>query len=86
MPDLSEIDDFINNASDQAAAWYSIVTDKPVVVPSATIQAQQNVVNQQPIAGVVNTPIGSYIGGSPFTIDLLVLAVAAVAVFVLIQK
>jgi hypothetical protein len=39
------VDDYINSVSDQLAAWYSIVSGKPVVVPSAQILAQQNLAN-----------------------------------------
>jgi len=77
---LSAIDDFVNDLSDQAASWYSIVADKPVVVPSANIAAQQQVVAQQPSIGVVSTPIGSYLSSSTL---VLVAAIAVVAIVVL---
>lgn len=81
---LDAIDNFINDASDQAAAWYSIIKQQPVVLPSAQIATQTALANQIPVASVVTTPLGSYIG-TDNGISLVVLAVAAVAVVWLLQ-
>lgn len=75
---LDAIDNFINDTSDQAAAWYAIVTNRPVVVPSAQITAQTNLATQAP-AATLNAPlVGSYVSNN--AISLIVLLAAAVAV------
>jgi hypothetical protein len=89
MWDANTIDDFVNNSSDQAAAWYSIITKQPVAIPSAEITAQTNVANLVPVAGQVTTPIGGYVGTGPGGVlgggfgvsgsGLLLLAAVAVA-------
>lgn len=84
MATLQEIDDFIYDASDQAAAWYSIVTDKPVVLPSANISSQDAIAASIPVATSVQTPIGSYIGVAGGN-GLFVL-VAAIVVVVLVMR
>lgn len=75
---LDALDNFINDASDQAAAWYSIVKREPVVLPSTQIAvqgAQASQVAAQPSIGVVSTPLGTSID-----ISTLVLLVGAVIV------
>lgn len=76
MPDLNTIDAFMNDVSDQAAAWYSIVTQQPVTVPSAQI-AGQNYLAQPPImnlAPVINSPGG------------LILGIAAIVLIVMLVR
>lgn len=80
---LDAIDNFIGDTSDQLAAWFSIVKDRPVVLPSAQIATQTTLANQIPIASVVNTPLGSYVGTDPMM--WLLLAGVAVGVFLLLK-
>jgi hypothetical protein len=82
---LDALDNFINDASDQAAAWYSIVSDQPVVVPSAQIQNQQTLATQ-PGTRVADVQGGgmallpaSLAGISPLALGALVTAGAVVA-------
>jgi hypothetical protein len=61
MADLEAIDDFMNDASLQAAAWYSILTQRPAVVPgttpqTVTLQQQAGLLPPAPLATVLTSP------------------------------
>jgi len=80
VADLDQIDSFISDISAQAAAWFSVFTNRPAVVPSTApellrLQTQTGVI--QPIA-TAPTPIVS--GGSDLSSILLLLGVVVVAV------
>lgn len=81
MPDLNQIDQFMNDASDQAAAWYSILTKQPAQIPSATIVAQQAAAVTPP-ASVISYPGGIVSVGGTGGTWLLLAGAALVALLI----
>jgi len=84
VADLQQIDSFLNDLSSQAAAWYSIVTNRPAVVPGST----PAFVDLQASAGVTPPPAPLpllSVVQSPDVLPLLLL-VAGVVVLALLLK
>jgi hypothetical protein len=84
MADLQTIDQFISDASLQAAAWYSVLTNRPAVVPGMTTQA---IAVQQQAGVIPPAPLVApalVVGGT--TIDPWLLVAGAVLLFLLLKE